>query len=176
MRYLVSSCALVIKFHPLNGQFSWLDDFLAEVLNRPCPDFPQGKMIMQDRLEKERNDAKNNVEEYVYDMRDKLHGMLEKFVTESVSKHWLFFFKGERWLMCTIWADVTFVYFIWESWLELCVCAMQDRDALSLKLEDTENWLYEDGEDQPKQVYIDKLAELKVILPFTCVDLLRFLL
>lgn len=46
----------------------------------------------------------------------------------------------------------------------VCVCAMQDRDALSLKLEDTENWLYEDGEDQPKQVYIDKLAELKVIL------------
>lgn len=40
----------------------------------------------------------------------------------------------------------------------------QDRDALSLKLEDTENWLYEDGEDQPKQVYIDKLTELKVIV------------
>lgn len=79
----------------------------------------EGKMIMQDKLEKERNDAKNNVEEYVYEMRDKLHGMLEKFVSES------------------------------------------DRDVLSLKLEDTENWLYEDGEDQPKQVYIDKLAELK---------------
>ncbi|KAM4621949.1 heat shock 70 kDa protein 4b [Polymixia lowei] len=79
----------------------------------------EGKMIMQDKLEKERNDAKNYVEEYVYDMRDKLHGMLEKFVGES------------------------------------------DRDAMSLKLEDTENWLYEDGEDQPKQVYIDKLAELK---------------
>lgn len=48
-------------------------------------------MIMQDRLEKERNDAKNNVEEYVYDMRDKLHGMLEKFVSESVSKPSRFF-------------------------------------------------------------------------------------
>lgn len=79
----------------------------------------EGKMIMQDKLEKERNDAKNNVEEYVYDMRDKLHGMYEKFVSES------------------------------------------DRDAMSLKLEDTENWLYEEGEDQPKQVYIDKLTELK---------------
>ncbi|XP_051981108.1 heat shock 70 kDa protein 4-like, partial [Xyrauchen texanus] len=79
----------------------------------------EGKMIMQDKLEKERNDAKNNVEEYVYEMRDKLHGIFEKFVSES------------------------------------------DRDALSLKLEDTEVWLYEDGEDQPKQVYIDKLVELK---------------
>lgn len=38
----------------------------------------------------------------------------------------------------------------------------QDRDAFSLKLEDTENWLYEEGEDQQKQVYIDKLTELKV--------------
>ncbi|XP_069574178.1 heat shock 70 kDa protein 4a isoform X2 [Brachyistius frenatus] len=79
----------------------------------------EGKMIMQDKLEKERNDAKNNVEEYVYDMRDKLHGALEKFVNEG------------------------------------------DRDSFSLKLEDTENWLYEEGEDQQKQVYIDKLAELK---------------
>ncbi|XP_030649355.1 heat shock 70 kDa protein 4a isoform X2 [Chanos chanos] len=79
----------------------------------------EGKMIMQDKLEKERNDAKNCVEEYVYEMRDKLHGSLEKFVSEA------------------------------------------DRDTFSLKLEDTENWLYEDGEDQQKQVYIDKLAELK---------------
>lgn len=39
---------------------------------------------------------------------------------------------------------------------------MQDRDMFSLKLEDTETWLYEEGEDQQKQVYIDKLAELKV--------------
>uniref|UniRef100_A0A8C2A7I7 Uncharacterized protein n=1 Tax=Cyprinus carpio TaxID=7962 RepID=A0A8C2A7I7_CYPCA len=75
-------------------------------------------MIMQDKLEKERNDAKNYVEEYVYEMRDKLHGVLESFVSE-------------------------------------------DRDSFSLKLEDTENWLYEEGEDQQKQVYIDKLVELK---------------
>uniref|UniRef100_A0A8C7SQ26 Heat shock protein 4a n=1 Tax=Oncorhynchus mykiss TaxID=8022 RepID=A0A8C7SQ26_ONCMY len=78
----------------------------------------EGKMIMQDKLEKERNDAKNNVEEYVYEMRDKLHGVLEKFVSESVN-------------------------------------------TFALRLEDTENWLYDDGEDQQKQVYIDKLAELK---------------
>uniref|UniRef100_A0A3P8Z7Y8 Heat shock protein 4a n=1 Tax=Esox lucius TaxID=8010 RepID=A0A3P8Z7Y8_ESOLU len=78
----------------------------------------EGKMIMQDKLEKERNDAKNNVEEYVYEMRDKLHGVYEKFVNDSVN-------------------------------------------TFSLRLEDTENWLYEDGEDQQKQVYIDKLVELK---------------
>lgn len=42
-------------------------------------------MIMQDKLEKERNDAKNAVEEYVYEMRDKLCGVYEKFVSEDVS-------------------------------------------------------------------------------------------
>lgn len=44
----------------------------------------QGKMIMQDKLEKERNDAKNAVEEYVYEFRDKLSGAYEKFVCEKV--------------------------------------------------------------------------------------------
>ncbi len=29
-------------------------------------------------------------------------------------------------------------------------------------LEDTENWLYEEGEDQEKEIYQDKLFELKV--------------
>ncbi|XP_074849429.1 heat shock 70 kDa protein 4L isoform X2 [Carettochelys insculpta] len=81
----------------------------------------EGKMMMQDKLEKERNDSKNAVEEYVYDFRDKLCGVFEKFVTEDESSK------------------------------------------LTLMLEDTENWLYEDGEDQPKQVYVDKLQELKKI-------------
>ncbi|KAG7515655.1 heat shock 70 kDa protein 4-like [Solea senegalensis] len=100
---------------PIENNLHW--QLSGEVLNMFVEN--EGKMIMQDKLEKERNDAKNNVEEYVYDMRDKLHGSLEKFVNDT------------------------------------------DRDAFSLKLEDTENWLYEDGEDQQKQVYIDKLAELK---------------
>lgn len=45
----------------------------------------QKKMIIQDKLEKERNDAKNAVEEYVYDLRDKLCGIYERYVTEDVS-------------------------------------------------------------------------------------------
>lgn len=50
--------------------------------------------------------------------------------------------------------------------IDFCCCFLlvylQDRNNFTLKLEDTENWLYEDGEDQPKQVYVDKLAELRV--------------
>ncbi|XP_075875756.1 heat shock 70 kDa protein 4a [Nelusetta ayraudi] len=102
---------------PVESKQHW--QLTTDVLNMFVEN--EGKMIMQDKLEKERNDAKNNVEEYVYDMRDKLHGALEKFINDA------------------------------------------DRDSFSLKLEDVENWLYEDGEDQQKQVYIDKLAELKKI-------------
>ncbi|XP_045143330.1 heat shock 70 kDa protein 4L [Echinops telfairi] len=37
----------------------------------------------------------------------------------------------------------------------------EDLNKISGILEDTENWLYEEGEDQSKQVYVDKLQELK---------------
>uniref|UniRef100_A0A8C2F085 Heat shock protein 4 like n=1 Tax=Cyprinus carpio TaxID=7962 RepID=A0A8C2F085_CYPCA len=77
------------------------------------------KMIIQDKLEKERNDAKNAVEEYVYDLRDKLCGIYERYVTEDESNR------------------------------------------ITIMLEDTENWLYEEGEDQEKEIYQDKLFELK---------------
>ena len=43
------------------------------------------QMIMQDKQEKERCDAKNAVEEYVYECRDKLSNEFEEFVTEAVS-------------------------------------------------------------------------------------------
>ncbi|XP_043917689.1 heat shock 70 kDa protein 4L [Protopterus annectens] len=91
--------------------------FNQEVLN--CFTENEGKMMMQDKLEKERNDAKNAVEEYVYDLREKLCGIYEPFITE------------------------------------------EDSNKLNLLLEDTENWLYEDGEDQAKQVYAEKLQDLK---------------
>ena len=39
----------------------------------------------------------------------------------------------------------------------------QDKEDFQTSLNDTENWLYEDGEDEKKQVYLDKYDELKVI-------------
>lgn len=113
-------------------------------------------MIMQDKLEKERNDAKNNVEEYVYEMRDKLHGILEKFVNEAVS---MALPRGSH--VWTVYQYLDGPVTRVNTHLSLLL-TVQDRDAFSLKLEDTETWLYEEGEDQQKQVYIDKLAELKV--------------
>uniref|UniRef100_A0A3B3R5J9 Uncharacterized protein n=1 Tax=Paramormyrops kingsleyae TaxID=1676925 RepID=A0A3B3R5J9_9TELE len=68
-------------------------------------------MILQDQHEKERNNAKNAVEEHVYYYRHKLEGPFRKF--------------------------------------------------LSALLTLTEDWLYDEGEDQDKQVYMDKLAEIQ---------------
>ena len=39
---------------------------------------------------------------------------------------------------------------------------LKAREKFSTLLEETEDWLYEDGENQSKKVYQDKLAALKV--------------
>lgn len=80
----------------------------------------EGKMIMQDKMEKERADAKNALEEFVYEFRDRLSGLYEKFLKE------------------------------------------EERTKIGKILEDTENWLYDEGEDQQKSVYAQKLVDLQV--------------
>lgn len=79
----------------------------------------EAKMVQLDHLEKERVDAKNAVEEYVYDMRDKLSDKYEKFIS-AVDK---------------------------EAFLKL--------------LNTTEDWLYADGEEVAKGLYVEKLEALR---------------
>lgn len=44
----------------------------------------------------------------------------------------------------------------------------EDKEGLIAKLQEVEDWLYEDGEDETKGVYIAKLEELKkVCLKYT---------
>lgn len=81
----------------------------------------EGKMIAEDKQEKERIDARNALEEYVYDLRAKLseENQLATFVTDI------------------------------------------DREMLYRALDDTENWLYEEGEDCQRQIYSERLTRLK---------------
>ncbi|XP_018620526.2 heat shock protein 105 kDa [Scleropages formosus] len=79
----------------------------------------ESEMILQDQREKERNNAKNAVEEHVYYYRHKLEGPYLNFLNSM------------------------------------------DRNKFSELLARTENWLYNEGEDQEKQVYLDKLAEIQ---------------
>lgn len=43
-----------------------------------------------------------------------------------------------------------------------------DKEELMAKLQETEDWLYEDGEDETKGVYIAKLEELKKVNSWSC--------
>lgn len=79
------------------------------------------KMIAADRQEKERADARNALEEYVYELRGKVSS--EEELGQFVPEH--------------------------------------ERDSLVGYLDEMENWLYEEGEDCNRQVYQDKLSELK---------------
>lgn len=79
------------------------------------------KMIASDRQEKDRVDARNALEEYVYDLRGKLS-----------SEDELAIFVNEN-----------------------------DRNSLFHHLDDMEKWLYEEGEDCKRQIYVDKLSLLK---------------
>jgi len=81
----------------------------------------ENEMIMQDKQEKERQDAKNNLEEYVYEMRGKCSEEYEKYVKE------------------------------------------EDREKFVQMLDATEDWLYDEGEDQSRGVYVAKLTDLKKI-------------
>lgn len=81
----------------------------------------ENEMIMQDKQEKERQDAKNNLEEYVYEMRSKCSEEYEKFVKE------------------------------------------EDREKFVQLLDATEEWLYDEGEEQSRGVYVAKLTDLKKI-------------
>lgn len=75
----------------------------------------------QDAYEANRLVAKNSVEEYIYNIREKISEELADYILEA------------------------------------------DREAFSSKLTDTEDWLYEDGEDCEKSVYEEKLKDLKMI-------------
>ncbi|GBP59518.1 Heat shock 70 kDa protein 4L [Eumeta japonica] len=78
-------------------------------------------MQAQDRQEKERADARNALEEYVYELRGKLSAgeALHEFL------------------------------------------ANDQREKLVATLDALEQWLYDEGEDQTRQVYSDKLSELR---------------
>merc|ERR1719414_1677496 len=81
----------------------------------------ESNFAQKDLQESDRLLAKNSVEEYIYDIRGKIHDELEEYLAED------------------------------------------NRAAFSNQLEDAENWLYEDGEDCEKNVYVEKLKELKLV-------------
>jgi len=79
----------------------------------------EGEMAGADKLAIETADAKNQVESYCYDMKDKVTGELEGFATK------------------------------------------EDMHKYSSLISSTEEWLYDDGENATKSVYLERLNQLK---------------
>ncbi|KAF6780507.1 hypothetical protein AHF37_00017 [Paragonimus kellicotti] len=93
--------------------------FSVKQLNEFCE--IEGKLSEQDELEHRRTHAKNSVEEYVYEMRNKLRDTLNKFATPS------------------------------------------EHTNLLKALDDTEDWLYGEGEDLHRQAYADRLDQIRTL-------------
>jgi len=75
-------------------------------------------LMAQDRRECERQDAKNTVEEFVYEQRDKMCEQFSDFATDG------------------------------------------EKSKISAKLTETEDWLYDEGEDEKKEKYVEVYNDL----------------
>ena len=74
-------------------------------------------MKSKDKEERDKSDARNNLEELVYAIRDRLYAQYEGFVQEN------------------------------------------EKSNLSKQCDEIEDWLYGDGEDQPKSEFFCKLLK-----------------
>lgn len=81
----------------------------------------ENEMQMTDKREKEKSDAKNSLEEFVYNMRNKLDEAWREFIPDK------------------------------------------ERSEFLQKLSETENWIYGDGEDVEKSVYLSRLDDLSAV-------------
>ncbi|OQD78286.1 hypothetical protein PENDEC_c001G00312 [Penicillium decumbens] len=81
----------------------------------------ENAMYMDDKLVAETDEKKNELEASIYELRDKIDGVYEKFASE------------------------------------------EEKEKLRAKLTETEDWLYEDGDDAIKSVYVAKQDEIRFI-------------
>ncbi|KAI1422287.1 heat shock protein Hsp88 [Xylaria sp. FL1777] len=79
----------------------------------------EAAMIMEDKLVADTEEKKNELETYIYDMRNKLDDQYADFASD------------------------------------------EEKDKLRAKLTESEDWLYEEGEDTTKAVYVSKIDEIR---------------
>ncbi|KAF3061322.1 Heat shock protein hsp88 [Daldinia childiae] len=81
----------------------------------------EASMLMEDKLVADTEEKKNELETYIYDLRNKLDDQYADFASE------------------------------------------EEKEKLRTKLTQSEDWLYEDGEDATKAVYIAKMDEIRAM-------------
>ncbi|KAL3418270.1 hsp70-like protein [Phlyctema vagabunda] len=81
----------------------------------------EASMIMEDKLVADTEEKKNELETYIYEMRNKIDDVYSDFANDS------------------------------------------EKEKLKAKLEASEDWLYDEGEDATKAVYIAKMDEIRAV-------------
>ncbi|KAH9908613.1 heat shock protein Hsp88 [Xylariomycetidae sp. FL2044] len=81
----------------------------------------ESSMLMEDKLVADTEEKKNELEAYIYDMRNKIDDQFADFASD------------------------------------------EEKDKLRSQLTESEDWLYEDGEDASKAVYIAKMDEIRAM-------------
>ena len=109
------------------------------------------EMALQDRVMEETKDKKNAVEAYVYDTRNKVRIAMVFLL-----------FKDEFCIITK--TNFSLSFQLNDKYQEFVVDS--ERESFTAKLQEVEDWLYEDGEDETKGVYIAKLEELKKVRTF----------
>lgn len=109
---------------PIKIELAVSDDIQGKLLDKIVNSYveAENELCVLDKKEKDRQDAKNELESYIYDSRDKLSGVYSEFSTE------------------------------------------QEKENLSSTLTKSEDWLYEEGYDEKKSVYISKHSDLVALL------------
>ncbi|KAK8159327.1 putative heat shock protein Hsp88 [Phyllosticta citrichinensis] len=81
----------------------------------------EAAMFMEDKLVADTADKKNELESFIYELRDKMYDIYSEFASDD------------------------------------------EKAKISAKLEASEDWLYEEGEDTTKAVYVAKIEEIRAI-------------
>jgi len=81
----------------------------------------ESAMIMEDKLVADTEEKKNELETYIYEMRNKIDDQYSEFASE------------------------------------------EEKTKLKAKLEASEDWLYDEGEDATKAVYVAKMDEIRAV-------------
>ncbi|EEA25736.1 adenyl-nucleotide exchange factor sse1 [Talaromyces marneffei ATCC 18224] len=81
----------------------------------------ENAMTMEDKLVADTDEKKNELESYIYELRDKIETTYEEFSSE------------------------------------------EEKEKLRAKLTEAEDWLYEEGEDTTKAIYVSKMEEIRFI-------------
>ncbi|KMU86175.1 heat shock protein Hsp88 [Coccidioides immitis H538.4] len=81
----------------------------------------ENAMHMEDKLVADTEDKKNELESYIYELRDKIDGVYAEYSND------------------------------------------EEKEKVKAKLDQTEDWLYDDGEDTTKAVYVAKMDEIRFL-------------